>query len=615
MFPPHLTPNFDDLPQGPILLQDFFAEMAPVPRATKGGTARKKPNRPATRTLVRWDDDKDKSLLLAIQYACNQRRAKIPWDLVAQTMGPKFSEGAIVQHLTKVRERCNEQGIPTPPGLKKGGNNGKAAPGTKDDSEAAPSKGATKSKKRTRSQAKDEEELEEQYDVDDAPSSEEYGRGPAKGKKKANAKGKPLRTLLEAKEKSTVVSTAKGKRQRTASTAKNLASGGQMNEGENPGISEGERSPNEQHYAAGDTMWDLGGEEDTEPKIKRSQSNSTNGLSEIPRKILVLKIGTTGFHKLGIAKNMKVSDTEEVTTRGGGVDPEASSYEGKSTGDRLVLKVPSDMEADNDTGVEDEDSGAEYADDGLGTGLRIGNQLRSFDQTRETRDDTSLDLLQDQDTTEIKAGSEDAASIAEAGQNSGSSTDEADMLMLRDIHNESNPFAYFAGPLQSGGQPAVGMQSVNTASYGNHEQAMHLADAMHHNLSSYGGFALSPAAETHSAGHSEMENEQHTWFSSTGSLQSGSPAYQTYTFGQPSNLFPNIGPVPNDSFFEQAYASHDHLNLSPNTGPRGTTNAPQAISSGFPVMDQVFSGFEPQTQGFESDWNHFVNFDDDEFNP
>ncbi|KAL9596033.1 MAG: hypothetical protein Q9179_004757 [Wetmoreana sp. 5 TL-2023] len=541
--------------------------MAPVPKTTKGRTARKKPNRPATRTLVRWDDDKDKSLLLAIQYACNQRRAKIPWDLVAQTMGPKFSEGAIVQHLSKLRDRCNDQGIPTPPGLKKGGNNGKAAPRTKDDSEPTPSKGAAKSKKRTRSQAKHDDESEEPYDFDDAPSSEEYGRGPAKGKMKANAKGKSLHNPSEAKEKSNAVSTVKGKRQRTASTAKTLASGGQFNEGENPGISEGERSPNnsrllnEQHYAAGDTMWDLGGDEDTEPQIKRSQSSSINGLSEIPRKILVLKIGMTGFQKLGIAKTMSVSDAEESCTHNGGVDPEASSYEGNSIGNRPVLKVPSDKEVDNDTAIEDADSGAEYTDTGLATGLRIGNQLESFDQIGETHDDTSLDLLQDQDNNEIKAGSEDTPSIAEAGQNSGSPTDEAQALALRDIHNESNPFAYFTGPFQSEGQTAVGMQVTNTAGYGNHEQPMNLRDGIHHSLFSYGDFTLSPAAGTPSAGHGEMRNQQHTWFSSTGPVHSGPPIHQTYTLGQQSNLFPNIGPVPNDSFFEQAYASHEHLNL------------------------------------------------------
>ncbi|CAI7674524.1 unnamed protein product [Penicillium pancosmium] len=71
------------------------------------------------RNLVRWDTDIDTHLLLAIQAACNSSNTKIPWDLVASTMGPKYTEGAIVQHLSKLRSRRVRDGKIVPPPLRR----------------------------------------------------------------------------------------------------------------------------------------------------------------------------------------------------------------------------------------------------------------------------------------------------------------------------------------------------------------------------------------------------------------------------------------------------------------------------------------------------------------
>ncbi|KAK5800790.1 hypothetical protein VI817_003002 [Penicillium citrinum] len=69
----------------------------------------------------------DAFLLLAIQAACNFAGIKIPWDKVASTMGPKFSEGAIVQHLSKLRGRRVKEGKVVPPPLRRAaGSNSKA---------------------------------------------------------------------------------------------------------------------------------------------------------------------------------------------------------------------------------------------------------------------------------------------------------------------------------------------------------------------------------------------------------------------------------------------------------------------------------------------------------
>ncbi|KAJ5142577.1 uncharacterized protein N7515_001364 [Penicillium bovifimosum] len=69
--------------------------------------------------MLRWNTDIDIRMLLTIQWACNQEGVKVPWERVAEIMGPKFTEGAIVQHLAKLRTRREEQGKPVPPPLKR----------------------------------------------------------------------------------------------------------------------------------------------------------------------------------------------------------------------------------------------------------------------------------------------------------------------------------------------------------------------------------------------------------------------------------------------------------------------------------------------------------------
>ncbi|KAJ5108476.1 hypothetical protein N7456_005151 [Penicillium angulare] len=71
------------------------------------------------RQLVRWDPDLDILLLLTVQQSCNATGTKIPWALVAETMGPKFTEGAIIQHLSKLRLRREGDDKPVPPPLRR----------------------------------------------------------------------------------------------------------------------------------------------------------------------------------------------------------------------------------------------------------------------------------------------------------------------------------------------------------------------------------------------------------------------------------------------------------------------------------------------------------------
>ncbi|KAI9671196.1 MAG: hypothetical protein M1817_003703 [Caeruleum heppii] len=77
--------------------------------------------RPGKRFLIRWNDELNNRLLLCIQYACNEKGMKLPWELIAKHLDPRVSEGAIVQHLAKLRNRLEGEGVEVPPPLRRGG--------------------------------------------------------------------------------------------------------------------------------------------------------------------------------------------------------------------------------------------------------------------------------------------------------------------------------------------------------------------------------------------------------------------------------------------------------------------------------------------------------------
>ncbi|KAI9665259.1 MAG: hypothetical protein M1829_005797 [Trizodia sp. TS-e1964] len=67
----------------------------------------------------------DRQLLIVIQYVCNESAIKIPWDRAAEVLSDlvdgTITEGAIVQHLAKLRLRLDEEGAKITPPLRKGG--------------------------------------------------------------------------------------------------------------------------------------------------------------------------------------------------------------------------------------------------------------------------------------------------------------------------------------------------------------------------------------------------------------------------------------------------------------------------------------------------------------
>ena len=107
--------------------------------------------------------DLDELLLLTVQSVCNNKAIKIPWNEVAEAMQNNVTEGAIVQHLAKLRVRRVEAGKQVPAPLRRGGGLGKG------------------STKRTRTKDQKLADLSDSLDTSD----EEYG---VKARSKKTAK-------------------------------------------------------------------------------------------------------------------------------------------------------------------------------------------------------------------------------------------------------------------------------------------------------------------------------------------------------------------------------------------------------------------------------------------
>ncbi|KAE8158531.1 hypothetical protein BDV40DRAFT_291713 [Aspergillus tamarii] len=133
-------------------------------------SSKKALNRPKKRTLVRWD-------------VCNNQSIKIPWSEVASTMRNNVTEGAIVQHLAKVRTRRVDAGKEVPPPLRRGG------VGSSSKSFGnAPSRTASGAKRNLRaahSSGSEEDEGREINFLDDTSSDEDYTN---KGRRRSRPK-------------------------------------------------------------------------------------------------------------------------------------------------------------------------------------------------------------------------------------------------------------------------------------------------------------------------------------------------------------------------------------------------------------------------------------------
>ncbi|KAL8951809.1 MAG: hypothetical protein Q9222_002225 [Ikaeria aurantiellina] len=286
--------------------------MAPTSSSERATNSRKKSDRPKTRNLVRWNEDMDKKLLLTLQWACNKRGVKIPWDMVAEEMGTTISAGAVIQHLAKFRSRMVDQGLEVPPPLTRGGNNASEKTGK---TQNRVQKSRTTRHVTNRSKAQTEhsgsEDEGDDEDIDKASGSDDYTaklpktKGKAKGAKKTRGK--------KAK--------AKEDESESSHSIKKEASLSEKDDLENVRSENSDNEENEmQHYAVGDSMWELSGlkcrTSESRPVQVQSSSPSSPSLSspgsQSSSKVVVLQIGQDGFNRLGQLDGMEPSEAADT---------------------------------------------------------------------------------------------------------------------------------------------------------------------------------------------------------------------------------------------------------------------------------------------------------------
>lgn len=146
-----------------------------------------------------------------MQYACNEAGLRIPWENVAKLMGDKFSDGAIVQHLSKLRQKMIDNNLPVPPPLKRGttvvpskiyATSGGARRKSMPETPTTPSTAVTTpkakpsvAKKRSRRSGMDSDSDSQPENMDIADTSDdEYGASGRKKKKKQQRQPKPKQT-------------------------------------------------------------------------------------------------------------------------------------------------------------------------------------------------------------------------------------------------------------------------------------------------------------------------------------------------------------------------------------------------------------------------------------
>ena len=170
--------------------------------------------------LTTWTDDLDKQVLLTVQYACNEAGVRIPWDDVALKMcemvgEDKFTGGAIIQHLSKLRSKMESHALKVPPPLRRGlsvnapskiyapGNKRKGGPSTAKTPKSSTARLERSKARNLKSEDEDEDDDDSEgtpivYDDDDDDDSDgEYESG-RKKRRFSGRKGKPNKKTVVA---------------------------------------------------------------------------------------------------------------------------------------------------------------------------------------------------------------------------------------------------------------------------------------------------------------------------------------------------------------------------------------------------------------------------------
>ncbi|KAI4269527.1 MAG: hypothetical protein LQ337_007226 [Flavoplaca oasis] len=260
--------------------------------ARRAGTGRPRSARPKTRNLIRWTDELDKKLLLTIQWACNVKGIKLPWDLVATEISRGLSssttDSAIIQHLAKFRIRMVQQGLSVPPPLTRGGSNNPPAAHVGQGSTAAAPTNAGSARRNTKSTGRKSKSKQE-VDSDEETAEETASNSEMEMPKKSSAKAK-------GKQKTDRASRGRGVKPSKENQQVDDSDFEVVKEEPTSSIEGRDSQP---RYGVGDTMWSLDGMEEAPAKRARASMQS-NQASRSPSKVVVLDIGRKGFAKLGV---------------------------------------------------------------------------------------------------------------------------------------------------------------------------------------------------------------------------------------------------------------------------------------------------------------------------
>ncbi|KAL8676892.1 MAG: hypothetical protein Q9186_006622, partial [Xanthomendoza sp. 1 TL-2023] len=332
--------------------------MAPSKTPRRAAFSRPQSTRPKTRNLVRWTDEMDKKLLLTVQWACNIKGVKVPWEIVATEMGPTITAGAVIQHLAKFRQRMVAQGVEVPPALTRGGNNHgpltKATTTVKVEKSTNP--GSTRrtakwgGKLSKKDEDPEEDTEEEDFEMNNESEVEASQKKPNNPKGKAKAKGRNTKA-------------AKLKRQAETDISDEV-----KDEPESSVEQEGSQT----RYGVGDDMWP--GKAYQSSKRART-SEPTSQSPQSPTNLVVLNIGRAGFAKLGVSGDADDSEFKENNSRQESVasDPDSDHNNSNTSSDHSGINETSNYGANPSIhdGLPD-DFGMEYneaVDEGHAIGL------------------------------------------------------------------------------------------------------------------------------------------------------------------------------------------------------------------------------------------------------
>lgn len=237
-------------------------------------------------------DELDKKLLLTIQWACNVKGIKLPWDLVATEISRGLSssttDSAIIQHLAKFRIRMVQQGLSVPPPLTRGGSNNPPAAHVGQGSTAAAPTNAGSARRNTKSTGRKSKSKQE-VDSDEETAEETASNSEMEMPKKSSAKAK-------GKQKTDRASRGRGVKPSKENQQVDDSDFEVVKEEPTSSIEGRDSQP---RYGVGDTMWSLDGMEEAPAKRARASMQS-NQASRSPSKVVVLDIGRKGFAKLGV---------------------------------------------------------------------------------------------------------------------------------------------------------------------------------------------------------------------------------------------------------------------------------------------------------------------------